>query len=542
MSDQSKAQGSELAWQEMVVELVKVGAALSAEQDYRKLLKMIVDLAQRFTNADGCTLYIKDENEPYLRFSLVSNASLNICRGADGHDVMWPPIPLCDNLGRENHRNVSAHCALTGEVITISDVYEAEFDFQGTKDFDLTTGYRSKSMFVLPLKDHENEIIGVVQLLNAQDRRTGQVIDFKGTDVDIVVSLASQAAISLTKRRLINSLEKLLYATVEMIGRAIDEKSPYTAGHIQRVVEITELFVDKVNSQSEGLFADKSFSEDGKKELLLAAWLHDVGKIVTPEHVIDKATKLETIVDRIEIISYRLELLKKEAVIRQMKAEAGADKKEAALFEGFDSLEAYLSYLDDVQVFLEQVNGGGEFLSAEKVKKIAEVAQITFELGGEKLPLLSENEVENLLVQRGTLNSAERQVINKHVVVTREMLESLPFPKKHENVPAYAGMHHERLDGAGYPLGLVKDELPFPARALAVFDVFEALTAADRPYKLGKCISESMGIIERMARCGELDEEVCCFLVSSGLVAEYAQKHLAARQIDGFSWRGKAYL
>lgn len=538
MNNQSKSQLSESAWQALVVDLVKVGSALSAEQDHHKLLKMIVDLAQRFTNADGCTLYIKEENRPYLRFSLISNTSLNVVDVVDGNDTLWRPIPLVDSQGQENHQNVSAHCALTGEVIAISDVYEAEFDFQGTKEFDLTTGYRSKSMLVVPLKDHENEIIGVVQLLNAQDRKTGQVIDFRSEDIDIIASLASQAAIALTKRQLIDSLEKLLYATVEMVGRAIDEKSPYTAGHIQRVVEITELFVDKINNNTDGLFAEKAFSDDAKKEILLAAWLHDVGKIVTPEHVIDKATKLETIVDRIEIIGYRIELLKKEAVIEQLQSDKNHIEEP---FKQCGSLEGYLAYLDEIQVFLEEVNVGGEFLSDEKVEKIKEIAKIRIEFGGKKMPLLSEDEVDNLLIRRGTLNAEERQVINQHVVVTQKMLESLPFPRKHVNVPAYAGMHHERLDGAGYPLGLVKEAIPFPARALAVFDVFEALTAADRPYKLGKRISESMAIIERMANGGELDEEVCYFLVSSGLIAEYAKKHLSDRQRDGFCWQGKDY-
>jgi HD-GYP domain-containing protein (c-di-GMP phosphodiesterase class II) len=538
MNDQEFHQSSDATWQEMVVELIKVGSALSAEQDHRKILEMIVALAQRVTNADGCTLYVKDEKEAFLRFALVRNKSLNVCAGGNAQAEIWQPVALVDDAGQENHRNVSAHCALTGKVVAISDVYQTDFDFQGTKDFDLLTGYRSKSMLVVPLKNHENAIIGVVQLLNAQDRKTGQVTDFCSMDSAIVASLASQAAIALTKRQLIDNLEKLLAAIVKMVGQAIDEKSPYTAGHIQRVAELTELFIDKINGQEGGPFGQKCFSEDEKSELLLAAWLHDVGKIVTPEHIIDKSTKLETIVDRIEIIRYRLELLKKDAALKQLKAEKGHAVSPLA---GFGTLEEYCSYLDEIQAYLEQVNLGGEFLTDVQVDKITEIAAMTFEMNGQPTALLSEEEVANLLVRRGTLNHKEREIINNHVVVTRKMLDSLPFPKKHANVPAFAGMHHERLAGNGYPLGLVKEEIPWPAKALAVFDVFEALTAADRPYKLGKRLSESMKIIEQMAAAGELDEEICYFLVNSGLAAEYAKRHLAERQLDDFCWQGQIY-
>jgi len=522
----------------MVVELVKVGSALSAEHDHRKILEMIVELAQRVTNADGCTLYIMDESEATLRFALVRNKSLNVCEGEDAHAEIWRPITVVDDSGRENHRNVSAHCALTGKVVAISDVYKTDFDFQGTKDFDLVTGYRSKSMLVVPLKDHENEIIGVVQLLNAQDWNSGRVIDFGSMDSAIVASLASQAAIALTKRHLIDNLETLLAAIVKMVGQAVDEKSPYTAGHIQRVAEITELFIDKVNGQKDGSFGRRYFSEDEKSELMLAAWLHDVGKIVTPEHIIDKSTKLETIVDRIEIIRYRIELLKKDATLKHLEAQLGGSEPS---FAESGALEEYCSRLDDIYSYLEHVNFGGEFLTDEQVEKITKIASMTFEMNGKPATLLSEEEVENLLVRRGTLNYQEREIINNHVRVTRKMLDSLPFSKKHANVPAFAGMHHEKLAGNGYPRGLTGDEIPLPARALAVFDVFEALTAADRPYKLGKMMSESMKIIERMAADKELDEEVCCFLVTSGLAAEYAKRHLADRQRDDFCWRGKMY-
>lgn len=457
--------------------------------------------------------------------------------GGSGEVISWPSVPLRHENHGENHRNVSAHCALTGEPVNISDVYAAEgYDFQGTRDFDGSTGYRSRSMLVIPLRDHEDEVIGVLQLLNAKDRETGAVVPFPGHEVGMVMSLASQAAIALTKMRLVRGLETLLDAFVRTIGDAIDEKSPYTAGHVYRVANLTEEIALEVNRTTTGRFASVSFSADELAEIRMAAWLHDVGKITTPEHLMDKATKLETIFDRIELIRHRVE------ISRLHDAFARLENEPCPRTEGRTAPlpPAKEEEWQEIINFLDMINLGGEGLPAESIEKVRRLAGMTYAMSGVEFPLLAPDEVENLCVQKGTLTAAERKVMNHHVEMSIRMLEGLPFPKKLRNVPVYAGMHHEKLNGTGYPRGLGNGAIPLPARMLALADVLEALTAADRPYKPGKMLSEAMRILEGMVARADLDGDLCDLVVESGLVARFAQD-LPARQRDDFFWRGKRY-
>ncbi len=519
-------------------ELVKIGLALSAEKKLDRLLEMIVSEARRFTNADGGTLYIKREREEVLDFSIVQNDTLDMQKGGTHEKITWPSIPLLNRDGSENHQNVCAHCALTGQAINIPDVYSAKgYDFHGTKEFDAQTGYRSESMLVIPMRNHEDEVIGVLQLLNVRDRSVGKVIAFPEHEIEIITSLASQAAIAVTNMRLIKGLEELLNAFVQTIADAIDEKSPYTAGHILRVAELAETIARKINDNPSGMFGGKRFSDDEMAELRMAAWMHDVGKITTPECIVDKASKLQTIFDRIELIRYRVEILKRDAEIKRLQETLA--RNSGADYETQDFHEP--AGLDELLGFLENANMGGEFLPDESVAKIKEVSGLTLQVNGEVLPLLSEDEVENLTIRKGTLNAEERDVINNHVNLTIKMLQKLPFPKKLRHVPLYAGMHHEKLDGSGYPRAINGDDIPLQARILAVADVFEALTSADRPYKEGKLLSESMKIMGFMAKDGHLDGDLCDLLVEEGIVAEYARQVLNERQQDDFEWKGVKY-
>lgn len=519
------------AKQALVSELARIGTALSAEKDRERLLEMISGLARRFTNADGCTLYIKDEREELLRFTIVFNQTLKVSMGGRGSKITWPPVPLRDQDGSPNRRNVSAQCALTGEIIKISDVYDACYDFQGTKEFDTRTGYRSKSMLLIPMRDNDNEIIGVVQLLNAMDRQSGEVVDFEDAGVEIVASLASQAAIAITNMRLINGLEELLQATVKMVATAIDEKSPYTAGHVQRVAAITEALIHEINVTEVGPFAGVTFTADELKEIRMAAWLHDVGKIVTPEHIIDKATKLECRYDRIGLVEHRIEILKQAVWLRCGRQEAVA----------VEEVEEELRRLEEGLAFLVGINQGGEFLSDTHVARIHELAAMRYECHGAQHPLLSADEVENLAIRKGTLTPMEREVINNHVAVGIRMLNSLLFPKKMSNVAAYATMHHEKLDGTGYPLGLTAEQIPLAARVLAIADIFEALSASDRPYKKANSVADVMRIMGFMVKDGHVDGDVCDLMAESGLVSRYAREHLGLNQWGDFEWRGKRY-
>ena len=516
-----------------IYELVKIGLGLSSEKRIDRLLEMIVSEARRFTHADGGTLYITSEDGESLDFTIVQNDSLGVFMGGSGKRISWPSVPKLLEDGLENHRNVSAYCALTGKSVNISDVYSADgFDFQGTKDFDDSTGYRSTSMLVIPLRDHEDEVIGVLQLLNARDRETGEVVSFPDEEVEMVTSLASEAAIALTNMRLVKGLENLLNAFVRTIGDAIDEKSPYTAGHIFRVSNLTSRLARQVNRAAGGRFSEVFFSHDELAEISMAAWLHDVGKITTPEFLMDKSTKLEAVLDRLELIRLRVEILKRDEIIARLSGESVVDPDLQHSVDGNWS---------EILSFLEDVNQGGEGLGNQAADKIRELALQSYGAGGLKYPLLTADEVANLCVRRGTLNEGERRLVNHHAEMTIRMLEQLPFPKKLRNVPAYAGMHHEKLAGSGYPRGLQAEEIPLPSRMIALADILEALTAVDRPYKAGKLLSESLAILEKMVDQGELDGDLCDLAVESGLITRYAQESMPAELVDDFVWRGKGY-
>jgi hypothetical protein len=252
--------------------------------------------------------------------------------------------------------------------------------------------------------------------------------------------------------------------------------------------------------------------------------------------VVDKSTKLETIFDRIELVRARVEILKRDAEIARLKKKLG---EEGGKFSG--ELSEEIKHYDDTLAFLEEVNIGGEFLSDEKIWDIRRLADKHFKVNGEKKPLLNDDEVLNLSIRKGTLNDKERAVINNHVTLTQKMLAKLPFPRKMEKVPEIAAMHHEKLDCTGYPGGLCAKDIPLQSRILAVADVFEALTAADRPYKPGKKLSESIRILSFMVKDNHLDEDVCDLLVQSGLVQDYSCEKIAERQRDEFEWKGETY-
>jgi len=521
-------------------ELVAIGIALSAEKRLDNLLDLMLDLivqeAMSFTNAEGGALYTVDSNRRHLDFAIIQNRTLNIRMGGTGTDITWPPVPLYDASGRANRANVSAYCALVRETINIPDVYDAEgFDFDGTRAFDRKNQYRSRSMLVVPMLNHEDEVIGVLQLVNAMDPETGEVLTFPDDEIPTIRSLASQAAVSLVNVQLIEDLQKLLESFVQAIAQAIDEKSPYTGGHIKRVANLAMDMAAEVTATTRGPFADQHLNADQMDELRIAAWMHDVGKVSTPEYIVDKGTKLETLFDRIDLIRHRIEIMKRDAEIRYLRqcleGPGGADAAHKP--------EDERARLEEARGFLEQVNLGGEFLEEEKVQRIRSLADERYRIDSTEEPLLTPSEVENLSVRKGTLTTEEREIINQHVALTIRMLEGLPFPRKYRNVPLIAGAHHERPDGTGYPRKLNAEQLPIQARILAVADVFEALTAADRPYKKGQQLSEAMSILESMARGGHVDQDVCDMLVNSGLASRYASRHLALRQLDAFEWEGR---
>jgi len=512
--------------------LNQIGSALSAERYLDRLLEMIVDQAREFTNADGGTLYIMSDEETELQFAIVQNTSLDVRMGGTGGKITWPPVVLKNDDGSSNHANVSAYAAITGTVVNISDVYHAEgFNFEGTRKFDSETGYRSKSMLVIPMRNHENDIIGVLQLLNALHPITNEVIPFSLENQKMTESLASQAAVAISNNRLIHDLENLLESFIKTIATAIDEKSPYTGGHVRRVSELTMTIAEKINETKEGPFAGVFFNEDKMKELRISAWLHDVGKITTPEYIIDKAKKLETIYDRIETLKVRFEILKRDYIIEAMKEGNIQIGDEDSGYSLSEFNQCYVDLEDDYQ-FLVDINTGSKRMDEKMIDRLKRIASRQWKTSGSVKKLLSNDELYNLLIPQGTLTIEEKEIIKNHVTVTHKMLSQLPFPKKLKNVSYYASAHHEKIDGAGYPLGLKGNQIPLQARIIALADIFDALTAKDRPYKKEKTLSEAIKIMESMVRGDYIDPDLFSLFVKEKIYLDYARKELTPLQID----------
>ena len=516
-------------------QLNAIGASLSAERDINRLLEAILTAAKSITRADGGTLY-RLTDERTLRFEIMRTTSLQFyLGGTSGNPIPFYPIKLYKD-GKPNNEMIAAYAALTGKTVNIADAYVAEgFDFSGTRAFDAKTGYRSKSFLTVPMRNHEGETIGVLQLINAQDPRSGEIVPFSQSEQRLAESLASQAAIALTNRLLINQLEQLFESFINLINTAIDEKSPYTGGHCQRVPVLTMMLAEAVNETREGPLADFSMTEKDRYELKIAGLLHDCGKVTTPVHVVDKATKLETIYDRIQLIDTRFEVLKRDVELASLQRKVALlqERKSIEAAEEEKRLRDRLRGLDDDRRFLHACNIGGERMSDADVERVRRIAQYRWrDPSGHEAGFLTDDEVRNLTIRSGTLTEEERKVINHHIVATIRMLEALPWPKHLANVPEYAGGHHERMDGKGYPKGLTREQMSVQARCMGIADIFEALTAKDRPYKKGKTLSESLEILGRMKQNHHIDPDLFEIFVRKNVYRRYAEMFLDAEQID----------
>lgn len=518
-------------------ELNKIGIALSAEKDHDRLLELILVKAMELTNADGGTLYSRTDDN-HLKFEILHNRSLDIHKGGtSGEEITFYPISLYDDEGNPNDHMVAA-CAVTrAQTVNIPDAYtNEEFDFSGTRSFDNKTGYRSTSFLTVPMTNHENDIIGVLQLINAIDKDTEKVISFSSLDQQLVESLASQAAVTITNKNLIDAQKNLFDSFIQLIADAIDEKSPYTAGHCRRVPVLTNMLALAVNKIDRGPLKDFKLSDDEIYELDVAAWLHDCGKITTPEYVVDKGTKLETIFDRINHVDLRFEVLKRDAIIESLKSSLrnikNSDDIEQELSRN-QILQNNLATLTKERDAIRGYNIGGESISDEDIKSIEDIAKRTYvNPDGEEVSLLSEEEVQNLEIGRGTLSIRERQIINNHVSVTIKMLESLPYPKHLTRVPEFAGGHHEKMDGTGYPNKLKREQMSVQARMIAIADVFEALTASDRPYKKAMPLSQSLKILGQMKIDQHVDADLFDVFINEKIYLQYAEKYLNKDKID----------
>lgn len=517
--------------------LIRIGIALSSETDIDTLLEMIVDESRRLTRADGGTLYVVRDDDRYLDWKILQNDTMGTrmggARGTPIEQSGLPPVPLIVD-GQINLKHVSAYVANTGLTVNIPDVYKAEgYDFSGTRRYDQATGYRSQSMLVSPLRNHEGDIVGVLQLLNAKDAAGEKVIPFSETFENFISSLASQATVAVTNAQLIRDLSHLFNAFIETMATAIDQKSPYTAGHVRRVARLTMMIAEAIDKSGDGLWARVHFSPEEMEELRIAAWMHDVGKVTTPEYVVDKATKLETIHDRIETVRMRYEVFKRDvqiAALEQKLALPNGSERELRCAKIDAQAQAELAALQAELDFVMRCNTGGEFMEDADLERLQAIAARTFILNGKPHHRLTENEVYNLSIRKGTLTNEERQVINNHAAVSLKMLSQLPFSKTLSRVPEYAGGHHEKLNGKGYPRALSAEQLPLQARILAVADIFEALTASDRPYRRPMPLSQALKIIGFMVKDGELDGNIV--EMAKDVLMKYAEEELKPDQID----------
>lgn len=501
--------------------LIAIANKISTEKDYNSILESILLGAKELSSADGGTLYFCNKEEKSLEFKIAINTSLDIHIGGTKDKTTWPSLKLYDENGNPNMRNISAVCAIKNEQICIDDIYESEqFEFKGTKKFDEDNNYRTSSMLVVPLNDRENNLVGVIQLINKNEN--GEFVKFNEADISLVKSMAALSTMTLDNNKLVNDLESLLYALVESIGTALGEKSAYTGRHVDHVAEISLNIADAIN-KDDTTFKDTSFTQEELEEIKLAAWLHDIGKITTPEYIVDKATRLETIFDRLEFVEAKIELLKKDFEIEFLKNNISKEE-----------MEKNIKQLEDDIVFIKDINSGDVFMSDDKQEKLDDILNRNeIEINNKKHPILTKDEHYNLSIKKGTLTDEERDIINNHVSVSYSMLKRLPFPKKYQNVPTIAGSHHKTVDGKGYAhRDIMNKPMNVAEKILAVADIFEALSAHDRPYRGPNTIGQIAKILGFMVKDKHLDEDIVKLFLEKKIYQSYVDKYFLEDQID----------
>jgi HD-GYP domain-containing protein (c-di-GMP phosphodiesterase class II) len=491
--------------EERIKRLNGIGIALSSQTDLRILLETIVKEGRGFTSSDAGSLYRKEEDK--LIFEVAQNDTLDRRLGEKKKEAFSPfPIPL-------TKKSIAGYVALTGVTLNISDVYqlsEAE-EYSFNRDFDNRNNYKTTSMLVIPMKDHEGEIIGVLQLINAIDE-TGNIIPYPQDLQDLISSLASQAAVAIRNAKLIGDIKNLFESLVKYSATAIDARSPHTAGHSRRVSELSVKVAKAINEENNGPLSDINFSPLELEELRIAGWLHDIGKIGVREWVLEKANKLND--DRMEAIRNRFLFIKERIKNELLKREIEGGYNPTDIEE---KLNAALKELDDDMEFINLVNKPGFLKDSDidRLKKIVAKKYVNSK-GGEE-PYLTEFEYTNLSVRKGNLTEEEYKNIQSHVIHTYNILRNIPFTKNLKNVPLIAASHHEMLNGTGYPNGLKDNQIPMQARIIGMVDVFDALTAADRPYKASVPLDKALQILKLEAKDNRLDERVVNIFIEKKL-------------------------
>ncbi|MBK7982437.1 MAG: HAMP domain-containing protein [Candidatus Competibacteraceae bacterium] len=552
-----------------------IGSALAAERQFERLLDRVLAETLALARGDAGILFLVSDDEKKLR---PAAARLSNREGTVAADRL-PPLPLDAS---PSHPLVEAARATVPQIRPLAPAEPlAEYLALLTDPPIKQVG----QLMVVPLRNRQQELVGVLAILKADSPGDGESI---GPELlAFITALSGTSAVSIENQRLLQAQKNLFESFIRLLADAIDAKSPYTGGHCARVPALTKLLAQAACADDFGAFRDFDLSEAEWEELHIAAWLHDCGKITTPEYVVDKATKLETLYNRIHEVRTRFEVLKRDAEIAYWRQVADGGDRDGLRAD----LEARWRALDDDFAFVASCNQGGEFMAPAQIARLKQLAERTWlrtlddRLGlsneerarkdrapAEPLPaverlladkpehrferrpqdrieadnrwgfklnvpelLYHQGEVHNLAVARGTLSEEERYKINEHIVQTIMMLSRLPFPKSLRRVPEIAGGHHETMDGKGYPKRLRREEMSVLARMMAIADIFEALTAIDRPYKSGKTLSEALTIMARMSRERHIDAELFALFLRAGVYRQYAERFLRPEQIDNIN-------
>ncbi|MFA9422317.1 MAG: HD domain-containing phosphohydrolase [Sedimentibacter sp.] len=489
---------------DIVNELMNISIAVSSEKNFIVILEMILSEARRITNADAGTIYLIKDDE--LKFVVSQNITLKINTINEKNSIDWPSVKMTEE-------NASGYVGLTGEILNIDDVYENnEFDFSGPQKYDKISGYRTKSMLVLPLKDHKNEVIGVIQLINSKDD-IGKIVPFDKDVQKILLSLASQAAISVTKTKLMEEIENVFTGFVRVMVTSLDAQTSYNANHTKNMVRMANFFIDYINEQYRIGETDYRFDETKVKRLITSIWLHDIGKIGIPVELLNKPTRLgfkrdvEIILNRIELIKERLNVIHLESKLLSFT------NKENNYIENEAWLTNQYEILKNAKNLILSANEQSITIDDNMKRELTKVYEYRFK--GLKDVILTPEEFQKLSIYKGTLLLEERKKIEDHILVTNKMLAEINFKDYLEEIPGIVSKHHELLDGSGYPFGLKGDEIPFETRIITILDIFESLTSIERPYRKAFSIQKALEILKAMANEGKLDNKLVSMFIAS---------------------------
>lgn len=516
---------------EQLKELVRVGKALSSGRPFPELFTEVMTILRRAVHAEGGTLYIYDNKSESLKAVVLINEPLNFESVVQDFDPLVAKGFIELPVSRGKQGAIAARCFTERQIIVVNDVEtETRFDFSNVRKFDRQNNYTTRAMAVFPLVSQDDNVIGVLQLINPDPKVTASRMEFLSL-------LAAQIGIALNNALLVSEAQNLLASLVKMVVVAIDEKSPHTAGHCHRVTELTMMFADAVEKETEGPFANFSMSDEEKRELHLAALLHDVGKIITPSHILDKPTKLFTIYDRVGLLRERLrawKLAREHQALKARVAAAGMGELIAA-----DEDEESQRWQEDID-FLTGVNRNTVMMDEKAEARLEEIASRTIPaLNGEEeseilgARVLEAGEKRDLAIRRGTLNPEERKVMEEHVAISIRLLQSIPWPRNLRRLVEYAGSHHENMNGTGYPNQLRGEQMSLPARILGIADRFEGISAPDRPYRAVKMtLSRVMKIMHAMRDDQHIDPDLFDVFTRRKVYMDYARRHLPPELID----------